>query len=91
MYLFLDRLMFQLLELPIPLTMEILMVHPMENLMELLRDICMDRTMDKNYQPYGYQQHAYSSNYGFVVPHNQGTTRHNGSMQPYMGQMGGGY
>ena len=47
MYLFLDHLMFQLLELPIPLTMDILMVHPMEHLMELLMDIRMDRTMDK--------------------------------------------
>ena len=28
----------------------------------------------QNYQPYGYgyQQPAYSSNYGFVAPHNQG-------------------
>ena len=47
----------------------------------------------QNYQPYGYgyQQPAYSSNYGFVAPHNQGTLHHNASMQPYMGQMGGGY
>ena len=34
----------------------------------------------QNYQPYGYQQHAYSSNYGFVAPHNQGTPHHNASM-----------
>ena len=36
----------------------------------------------KNYQPYeyGYQQPAYSSNYGFVVPHNQGTRHHNASL-----------
>ena len=47
MNMFLDRLMFQLLELPIPLTKDILMVHPMEHLMELLMDICMDCTMDK--------------------------------------------
>ena len=47
MYLFLDRLMFQLIEIPIPLTMDLLMVHPMEHLMELLMDICMDCTMDK--------------------------------------------
>ena len=47
MYLFLDCLMFQLLELPIPLTMDIIMVHPMEQLMELLMDIHIDRTMDK--------------------------------------------
>ena len=47
----------------------------------------------KNYQPYGYgyPQPAYSSNYGFVAPHNQGTPHQNASMQPYMGQMGGGY
>ena len=47
----------------------------------------------KNYQPYGYgyQKLAYSSNYGFVAPHNQGTPHQNASMQPYMGQMGGGY
>ena len=32
MYLFLDRLMFQLMELPIPLTIDVLMVHPMEHL-----------------------------------------------------------
>ena len=45
------------------------------------------------YQPYGYgyQQPTYSSNYDFVVPHNQGNPHHNASMQPYMGQMGGGY
>ena len=47
MYLFLDCLMFQLLEIPIPLTMDILMVHPMEHLMELLMDIRMDFTMEK--------------------------------------------
>ena len=47
----------------------------------------------KNYQPYGYgyQQPTYSSNYGFVAPHNQGTPHHNASMHPFMGQMGGGY
>ena len=47
----------------------------------------------QNYQPYGYeyQQPAYSSNYGFVAPHSQGTPHHNASMQPYTGQMGGGY
>ena len=34
------------------------------------------------YQPYGYgyQQPAYSSNYGFVAPHSQGTPHHNASM-----------
>ena len=47
MYLCLDRLMFQLLELPIPLTMDILMVHPIEHLMELPMEILMDRSMDK--------------------------------------------
>ena len=47
----------------------------------------------QNYQPYGYeyQQLAYSYNYGFVAPHNQGTLHHNSSMQLFMGQMGGGY
>ena len=47
----------------------------------------------QNYQPYGYgyQQLAYSSNYGFVAPHNQGTPHHNASMQPFMGHMGGCY
>ena len=46
-----------------------------------------------NYQPYGcgYQKPTYSSNYGFVAPHNQGTPHHNASMQPYTGQMGGFY
>ena len=36
----------------------------------------------QNYQPYGYgyQQPAYSSNYGFVAPHNQGTPHQNASM-----------
>ena len=33
----------------------------------------------------------FSSNFGFVAPHSQGTPHHNASMQPYMGQMGGGY
>ena len=47
----------------------------------------------KNYQlyGYGYQQITYSSNYGFVAPHNQVTPHHNAYMHPYMGQMGGGY
>ena len=47
----------------------------------------------QNYQPYGcrHQLPAYSSNYVFVALHNQGTPHHNASMQPYMGQMGGGY
>ena len=47
----------------------------------------------QSYQPYGYgyQQLIYSSNYGFVAPRSQGTPHHNASMQPYMGQMGGGY
>ena len=53
MYLFLDRLIFQLMELPIPLTIDILMVHPMEHLMELLTDILMDRSMDKTTNPMG--------------------------------------
>ena len=105
MYLFLDRLMeylvdhlmVQLMELPIYLTMYHLMGHlmdhPMDHLMELPMDILMDCSTDKNYQPYGYgyQQPAYSSNYGFVASHNQGTLHHNASMQPFMGQMGGGY
>ena len=36
----------------------------------------------QNYQPYGYgyQQPTYSSNYGFVALHNQGTPHHNASM-----------
>ena len=47
----------------------------------------------QNYQPYGYgyQQLAYSSNYGFVAPHNQGTPHYNDSMHPFMGHLGGGY
>ena len=38
----------------------------------------------QNYLPYGYgyQQPTDSSNYGFVVPHNQGTPHHNASIQP---------
>ena len=45
------------------------------------------------YQPYGYgyQQIAYSSNYGFVAPPSQCSPHHNASMQPYMGQTRGGY
>ena len=44
----------------------------------------------QSYQPYGYgyQQPTYSSNYGFVSPHSQGTPHHNASMQPYTSQMG---
>ena len=38
-----------------------------------------------------YQKPTYSSNYGFVAPHNQGTPHHNASMHPYMGQMRGVY
>ena len=36
----------------------------------------------KNYEPYGYeyQQPTYSSNYGFVEPHTQGTPHYNDSM-----------
>ena len=30
-----------------------------------------------------YQQPTYSSNYGFVAPHRQGTPHHNASMHPY--------
>ena len=30
-------------------------------------------------------------NYGFVAPHSHGTPNYNASMQPFMGQMGGGY
>ena len=45
------------------------------------------------YSPYGYgyQQPAYSLNYGFVAPHSQGTPHYGASMPPYMGQTGGGY
>ena len=32
-----------------------------------------------------------SPNYGFVAPQSQGTPHHNPYMQPYMGQIGGGY
>ena len=32
-----------------------------------------------------------SPNYGFVAPQPQGTPNYNPYMQPYMGQMGGGY
>ena len=39
----------------------------------------------------GYKQPTYSTNYGFVAPHIQGTPHHNASMQTYTGQMGGGY
>ena len=45
---FLDHLMFQLMELPISLTMDLIIVHPMEHLMELPMDILMDRSMDKS-------------------------------------------
>ena len=38
-----------------------------------------------------YQKPTYSSNYGFVAPHNQGTSHYNASTQPFMGHMGGGY
>ena len=48
MYLFLNRLMFQLMGLPIYLTMDHLMEHPMEHLMDLPMDILMDHSMDKN-------------------------------------------
>ena len=47
MYLFLDRLMFQLMELPIYLAMDHLMEHPMGHIMELTMDILMDHVMDK--------------------------------------------
>ena len=48
MYLFLDRLMVQLMELPVYQTMDHLMEHPMEHLMELPIDILMDRSINKN-------------------------------------------
>ena len=40
------------------------------------------------YSPYGYgyQQPAYSLNYGFVAPHSQGTPHYGASMPPYTGQ-----
>ena len=38
-----------------------------------------------------YQLVYQSSNYGFVAPQPQGTPNHNPYIQPYMGQMGGGY
>ena len=42
---------------------------------------------NQNYQPYGYgyQQPSYSSDYGFVVPHNQGTPHHNASIRGNLG------
>ena len=44
------------------------------------------------YTPYGsgYQPAYQSYNYGFVAPESQGNPNYNISMQPYMGQMGGG-
>ena len=47
----------------------------------------------KTYTPYGsgYQLAYQSPNYGFVAPQPQATPNYNMSMQPYMGQMGGGY
>ena len=47
----------------------------------------------QSYSPYGYgyQQPAYSPNYGFVAPHSQGTPHYGASMPPYMGQTGGGH
>ena len=47
----------------------------------------------QNYQSYGYgyKKPTYSPNYGFVAHHNQGNLHYNASMQPFMGQMGGGY
>ena len=44
---FLDLLMFQLMDLPIYLTMDHLMEHPMEHHMEISMDILMDRSKDK--------------------------------------------
>ena len=43
--------------------------------------------------PYGcgYQQPAYSPNYGFVAPNSQGTPHYGASMPPYMGQTRGGH
>ena len=42
--------------------------------------------------PYGggYQQPAYSPNYGFVAPTSQGPPYYGTSTSPYMGQKGGG-
>ena len=34
---------------------------------------------------------TYSSIYGFVAPHTQGTSHYNASMNPFMGHIGGGY
>ena len=47
----------------------------------------------QNYSPYGYgyQQPAYSLNYGFAAPNSQGTPHYGTSMPPYMGQLGGGH
>ena len=47
----------------------------------------------QTYAPYGsrYQPVYQSPNYDFVAPQPQGTPNYNASMQPYMGQMGGGY
>ena len=53
MYMFLDLLMFHLVELPIYQTMDLLMVRPMKHLMELLMDILMDHSMDKTTNPMG--------------------------------------
>ena len=47
----------------------------------------------QSYQPHGYryQQPTYSSNYGFVALHSQGTPHHNASMLPFTGQTRVGY
>ena len=44
------------------------------------------------YPPYGskYQLMYQYPNYDFVAPHSHGTPNYNASMQPFMGQMGGG-
>ena len=46
----------------------------------------------QSFSPYGggYQQPAYSSNYGFVAPTSQGPPHYFSSMPPYTVQMGGG-
>ena len=62
-------------------------------LMGLLMDHIMDRSMHRviHLMGTGWQQPAYSLNYGFVAPNSQGTPHYGVSMPLYMGQMGGGY
>ena len=93
MYLFLDYLMFQLLELPNTLNYGHYHGTSHGTPYGASHGHSYGPHYGQNYQPYGYGylQPDYSSNYGFVALHNQGIPHHNASMQPYKGQMGGGY